>query len=126
MKQNKFIKLATAFLILFFGLLFSSWTMPDQKEHRKQKKLMILCGAYRVGQFGYKSSEDSIQQLYELKLLKEKLEQYKDIDDTAEYYFIIRLILKIDTCIVISTMWVTVYYLYAIMTSHLLMNYSVI
>lgn len=49
MKQTNFIKLATAFLILFFGLLFSSWTMPDQKEHRKQKKLMILCGAYRVG-----------------------------------------------------------------------------
>lgn len=90
MKQTNFIKLATAFLILFFGLLFSSWTMPDQKEHRKQKKLMILCGAYRVGQFGYKSSEDSIQQLYELKLLKEKLEQYKGIDDTAEFYFIIK------------------------------------
>lgn len=74
-------------LILILGIVFCSWSAPEEKQQQpKRKKLMILCSAHRTGEFGYKSADDSVRLMNGLYAMKEKAEMYKDIYDLAKYY----------------------------------------
>ena len=86
MKKIMFI-LSKLSLILILGIVFCSWSAPEEKpQQQKRKKLMILCSAHRTGEFGYKSADDSVRLMNGLYAMKEKAEMYKDIYDLAKYY----------------------------------------
>ena len=84
MKKIMFI-LSKLSLILILGIVFCSWSAPEEKQQQpKRKKLMILCSAHRTGEFGYKSADDSVRLMNGSYAMKEKAQMYKDIYDLAK------------------------------------------